>query len=709
MKVAGRRIARVLRYVVVLALAGAAGVAPALADTALERAVALQNAGRHDLALSALERSDARRASPGLVEGLRGRSLLALGRYDAAAAAFRRSIVAARADADTATAVRSAVNLAVAQDAGRDAAAALSTLEIAFADAERAALSTLALLAATNGVVIAGDAEGEAGAATWRSRALEAERTAPLDATNARTRTRLAEALLAHGGERGHVDTALLLERIAASAPDATTAARARGVGASLAERRGDIADAAARWDEAAFLAAGADASALRARAQLRAARAQAALGHASALEAYRQTLATVIALRQGGAPLTDDAGAPWPLDVEAAFREFLALLLAAADRAPATERALFLDEVRTTIERLRSFELERYFADDCVARLQETARAVEAVAPRTAVYYLLLTPEQAYGLLSLGGRLEHRRLTVDRARLEATALAFRRSVENRASHAFARNGQRLYGWLVAPWRTRLEAANVDTIVFIGDGAVRNVPLAALLDDDRFLVEDYAVATVPGLSLFDPRPVGGTELSFLLAALSEPVQGFPALPHTAVEVAEIADLFGGTVLRDEAFNEPGLARVVQRNLFSVVHIASHGLFESSGDESFILTHDGRLDLDDLDALLRVTRFRETPIELLTLSACQTAAGDERAALGLAGIAVKAGARSAVASLWSVNDVSAAELVTAFYRELAGGDTSRAEALRQAQLGQLRSARFRHPAYWAPFIVIGNWL
>jgi CHAT domain-containing protein len=95
---------------------------------------------------------------------------------------------------------------------------------------------------------------------------------------------------------------------------------------------------------------------------------------------------------------------------------------------------------------------------------------------------------------------------------------------------------------------------------------------------------------------------------------------------------------------------------------------------------------------------------------LTLSACQTAAGDDRAALGLAGVAIKAGARAALATLWSISDDAAAALVSEFYRQLAQQPRpSKAEALRQAQLMVKADPRFPQPAYWAPFLIIGNWL
>jgi len=687
------------------AVAQPIGVGASAAGGAVERAVALQAAGRPALALEALASVPPGDplAARGVIEGLRGTALRALGRHGEAEAAFAASIERARARGDLATALRSRINLAIVLNETGRAARASIALEAAHRAASAAGHGDAALLAATNAV------EFEAAdTARWLQRALDAEERAPADARTAAVRVRLAR-LLVDRGAANPARIGAILARAEEAGPPPVTLAEARLARGRLRAARGDEAAALDLYDRAALLADRAGATALRARSHWQAGQLRAALGNAAALADYRRTLALVVELRRREAALAGGGDEIAAVDVERAFREFLGLLLEEAGDAEGTTRKRLLDEVRTTIEQLRSFELQRYFADDCVDRLQRSVRAVEAVSPTTAVYYALLTPTGAYALLAIDGELVHRALPVDVGRLETTAQAFRRAVENRASNAFFQDGRQLYEWLLRPWQAELKRAGVETLVFIADGALRNVPLAALHDGERFVAERFAVATVPGLSLVDPRPVAGRELDFLLAALSEPVEGFAALPYTLQEVGRIRDLFGGVVLENAAFSPARLSRELEREPFSVVHIASHGVFGSSGEQSFILTHDGRLSLDQLDRLLRVTRFRETPVELLTLSACRTAAGDEQAALGLAGIAVKAGARSAVASLWSIEDESAAELLATFYRELATGDVSRAEALRRAQVAQLESERFRHPAYWAPFLVIGNWL
>src|SRR5262249_4887446 len=142
---------------------------------------------------------------------------------------------------------------------------------------------------------------------------------------------------------------------------------------------------------------------------------------------------------------------------------------------------------------------------------------------------------------------------------------------------------------------------------------------------------------------------------------------------------------------------------------NIVHVASHGQFSSDATKTFLLTFDGKLTMDRLDQYIGLFRFRDDPLELLTLSACETAAGDDRAALGLAGIGIKAGARSALGTLWFINDQSTAMLITEFYQQLKDPSVSRAVALQRAQIKLLDDLRYQHPGYWSPFLLINNWL
>jgi CHAT domain-containing protein len=223
------------------------------------------------------------------------------------------------------------------------------------------------------------------------------------------------------------------------------------------------------------------------------------------------------------------------------------------------------------------------------------------------------------------------------------------------------------------------------------------------------LIQRYAVATTPGLTLTDPRPLKRQRMKALSVGLSESVQDYPALPSVTEELEAIKELYGGTVLLNEDFNTSRVEQELKEEPFSLVHIASHGQFGSDARKSFLLTFDDKLTMDRLDQFIGVFRFRDEPLGLLTLSACETAAGDDRAALGLAGVAIKAGARSALATLWFINDQASSELVTEFYRQLQIPSASKAAALQRAQLKMLQEGVYDHPAYWAPFLLLNNWL
>jgi len=291
---------------------------------------------------------------------------------------------------------------------------------------------------------------------------------------------------------------------------------------------------------------------------------------------------------------------------------------------------------------------------------------------------------------------------------VEAEARALRSQLERQATRRYLGPARRLYDWLIRPLGARLEEAGSDTLVFVPDGALMLIPMASLHDGEQFLVERYSVATTPGFDLVDPAPVNREAVEALLAGISKSVAGQPALPNVAEELEAVDGLLEGQVLLDDAFLRADLRQSLEERSFGIVHIATHAQFSPRPEDTYLQAWDGRIGLDELSEDVGLFRFREEPLELLTLSACETARGDDRAGLGLSGMAVKAGARSVLGSLWSVNDPAATALVQAFYARLMAGD-SRAQALRAAQLELLADFRYRHPAYWAPYLLIGTWL
>lgn len=374
----------------------------------------------------------------------------------------------------------------------------------------------------------------------------------------------------------------------------------------------------------------------------------------------------------------------------------------------PAGEQAL-LREARDTLERHRTNELRDYLRDDCVEQLERTARPVEEVAADAAVLHAVVLPDRTELLLGLASGLRRFRVDVSAATLREETRTLRRLLEKRTTREYLPLARRLYDRLVRPLEPLLAEAGTSTIVVVPGGPLRTIPLAALHDGERFLVERFGFASAPGLTITDPRPFPHDGAKALVAGISAASPGGPALPEVPGEVAAVHEVWGGTTLLDAEFTPARAEAALAAERFRVVHVASHAEITADPRRSLLWTHDGALPLDRVASWIGVARHRAEPVELLVLSACSTAAGDERAALGLAGVAVHAGARSAVGTLWKVPDASAAELVVAFHRALHEPGVSRAEALRRAQRALLARPDTAHPAHWAAFLLVSAWL
>ncbi len=434
-----------------------------------------------------------------------------------------------------------------------------------------------------------------------------------------------------------------------------------------------------------------------------------------SAIESYRRTVATLqtirtdVSIRQGNR----HAHSSFREAVGGIYFELADLLLQRADALTDGEAVqALLREARDTAELLKAAELEDYFQDDCVNLLKSKKKKVESISTTAAIIYIIALPTRTELLVSLpAGRLERFKAEVSDEKLTETVRLFRLNLEDRSTEGFLEQAQQLYIWLIKPLEPLMANGRLDTMVFVPDGALRTIPMSALHDGEKFLIEKYAVAVTPGLELMEASPVSKVQARVMISGLSEERAGFPALVNVPAEIAQIEKLYGqSNALMNKTFQHDALAGRLASEPFTIVHIASHGHFDDDVRKSFVLTFDKNLTLDDLERYIRPAQLRDQPIELLTLSACQTAAGDDRAALGLAGVAVKAGARSAFATLWFVNDAASTQLVGDFYTELTTHpEHSKAQALQVAQQKLLGQARYAHPCYWAPYLLIGNWL
>lgn len=426
-----------------------------------------------------------------------------------------------------------------------------------------------------------------------------------------------------------------------------------------------------------------------------------------SAAQSYGQAFQTLQSIRTDLAATSPDLQFSFRERVEPVYREYVELLLSSSNSSQDN-----LKQARQVIESLRIAELNNFFRTACLEGKLVAIDKIAQTETKAAIVYPIILQDRLEIILSVPGQpLKHYTTAIAQSKLETTLEKFRQNLEKPITTPEGRQlGKQLYDWLIQPISAELDQQKTETLVFVLDGALRNVPISTLYDGQRYLIERYSIALSPGLQLIDPQPLQNRQLKAIVAGLTEERHGFSALANVSSELKEIQTEITSQVLLNQTFTSSKLREQVQALPFPIVHLATHGQFSSNADETFVLAWDKPIRVNELSNLLRDREDLQTQaIELLVLSACETAEGDKRAALGLAGIAVQAGARSTLASLWSLDDESGALFIEQFYHQLAKGNVSKAEALRQAQLTLLRNPNFRHPRYWSPYVLLGNWL
>ncbi len=421
------------------------------------------------------------------------------------------------------------------------------------------------------------------------------------------------------------------------------------------------------------------------------------------AIVQYTQAVKVLSSLRGDLVTVNPEVQFSFRESAEPVYRELVGLLL--EEESPSQAK---LKLARQTVESLQLAELDNFFRDACA---DAKPKSIEEIDPTAAVIYPIILSDRLEVILSIPGK-PLRRYTTKKSQAELET-AFRRAKNAIRPAAFPRDRlplvQEVYDWLIRPAEADLTASGIKTLVFVLDGYLRNLPMAVLHDGEKFLVEKYSIALAPGLQLLAPKPLSQVKLKVLTAALSEARQGFSALPGVKREIEQIAAQMPASGLLNQEFVRGRLHDRIKALSYPIVHLATHGQFSSNAADTFIVTWDQKVNVKDFDRLLRDrTGDNQQPIELLVLSACATASGDNRAALGLAGAAIRSGARSTAATLWQVNDESTAIFMTEFYKQLATSKTSKAEALRNAQLTLLKNREYQNPYFWAPFVLVGNW-
>ncbi|MGI0494434.1 CHAT domain-containing protein [Alkalinema pantanalense CENA528] len=412
-----------------------------------------------------------------------------------------------------------------------------------------------------------------------------------------------------------------------------------------------------------------------------------------------------------------------WENDHTFEFSDYLDL--------PDLPRVISLGAARKTLERvaevtgIRPALLYVGFVPTTEGSIERQEKDIKLVVKeQEALELLLVTPTEPPYVLRIP--------QADRAQVLALAQQFRSEVADPSktnTRSYLKSAKKLYDWLIRPIEQELRDRRIGNVSFVMDTGLRFIPLAALYDGKQFLIENYSIGLMPSLSLTDPRLVDLGEAAVLAAGATQFADQAP-LPAVKLELANIRRLWPGSTLLNQDFTLTNLKNQRQRQPFGLVHLSTHGEF-LPGDlaDSYIQLQDRRLRLDQL----RDLQWNDPPIDLLVLSACRMALGDREAELGFAGLAVQAGARSALASLWNVSDEGTSGLMAEFYQQLRQSPI-KAEAIRRAQIQMLRGTvklhngqlvwsggqvavpdelaslgdrALSHPYYWSAFTLIGS--
>lgn len=421
------------------------------------------------------------------------------------------------------------------------------------------------------------------------------------------------------------------------------------------------------------------------------------------AIVAYRGAIATLQKLRSQFASASPDVQLDTKTEVEPIYRELLSLLLAD------TSSPKILHDSVDIMRQLQFSQLQSFFGDACLELRQMRVNSQNS-SPNTnaAIIYTILLNDVSYVILELPDEtIRAYPIAIATESLRETIQTWRSQLEDtkRVPLGYRELSEKLYDLLIRPIESDLVKAKVTELVFVNDDLLRNVPPAALYDGKQFLIEKYPISISLGLNLKSPvfkDDKRGASIFGLSVAVvdSELDKEFPPLPYVVPETQEVLKIVGGDRFLDNNFTARQFAFEIQKD-YPVVHIATHGEFAGRLESTFLRAYDERITLRQLEEILA---RRKEPIDLLTLSACSTAAGNERAILGLAGIALRSGVKNVVASLWSVDDKTTADLVADFYRYLESG-MDKAQALQKAQIAQLTNEG--DLSRWTAIVAISN--
>lgn len=414
------------------------------------------------------------------------------------------------------------------------------------------------------------------------------------------------------------------------------------------------------------------------------------------AIETYQRVIALVDDLRP---TLYSDKNWSELKKTNILYYELATLMVKQVESLPDEKRQQKLRKLSTLMADLKVSELKNYFHDDYIVELQSDSRKIEEVAGKeTALIYTVVLDNRQVTILCKSENYQLFSSPLSRAKLHQQVVDLRLLAQVNSPN-INKAAERLYNSIMKPIENHLDG--ITHLLFIPDAPMQQVPWAMLRSNNQFLIERFAISSASGLTLNTPKKFPVDDARSLVVGLTN------GLPYVSTELNKINTYFPGKVLTDKELTKENLEFELRNHFYRIVHLATHADFTSNSEQNYLMTGKGPMDMKQLEKWIKMASIREEGIELLTLSACKTAVGDSLNTMGLAGTALRSGAKSVLASLWQVDDKATAFFMTQFYQNLKSGD-SKATALQKAQKQLLNNKTYASPYYWAPFTLLGNW-
>ncbi|MCX7102502.1 MAG: CHAT domain-containing protein [Methylobacter sp.] len=417
---------------------------------------------------------------------------------------------------------------------------------------------------------------------------------------------------------------------------------------------------------------------------------------------------------------------------IEPTYRNYVDLLFKTHSNQGTDQDSKFLINAVESMEAIKDASLQDFFLGRCSDSTGNLLVMNNQSLPGAAIVYPILLKDRLELVVKTNQKFYRYTVKASFDEVQNQALTLTKALHNGKDYRAA--SKKLYEWLFLPIKEDLKREKTNVIVYVPDRTLRAVPFAALNDGKGFVIEQYGIVTLPSLKLLNlvKKSQETHAARSLLAGLSKPdgasidqlpkniIDGISpdkldrktlvdelSLPSVEKEIGSLGTKDQSTTLINNDFTVSTFNTDIQTGDYDKVHIASHGYFGKNARDSFIMSYDKNISLLDFKSTLEANNLKKQPIELLTLSACKTAEGDDRMLLGFSGLALKSNVLSAVGSLWSIHDAATTEFMKLFYDGM-NRSLNKAEAMREAQLGMLKNKKFSHPFFWAPFILIGNW-